>query len=45
MKFDAQVVERVGEELLAALGLHQPLHVEIDETTPLGRVRAAVNSA
>ena len=43
VKFDAQVVERVGDELLAALGIDQPLHVEIDETTPLGRVRAEVH--
>ena len=44
VKFDAQVVERVGDELLAALGIDQPLHVEIDETTPLGRVRAEVHA-
>lgn len=43
VKFDAQMVERVGDQLMAALGLERPLHVEIDETTPLGRVRATVN--
>ena len=43
VKFDAQVVQRVGDELLAALAIDLPLHVEIDETTPLGRVRATVN--
>jgi len=43
VKFDAQVVQRVGDELLATLGIDRPLHVEIDETTPLGRVRATVN--
>ena len=43
VKFDAQVVQRVGDELLATLGIDRALHVEIDETTPLGRVRATVN--
>jgi len=43
VKFDAQVVQRVGDELLVTLGIDRPLHVEIDETTPLGRVRATVN--
>ncbi len=40
VKFDSAVVTRVAEELTATLALHQPLHIEIDETTPLGRVRA-----
>jgi hypothetical protein len=41
VNFDSAVVERVAEELTASLGMSQPLHIEIDETTPLGRVRAA----
>ena len=40
VKFDAAVVMRVAEELAASLDMQQPLHIEIDETTPLGRVSA-----
>ncbi len=40
VKFDSAVVTRLAEELAAALDMRQPLHVDIDETTPLGRVRA-----
>lgn len=45
VKFDSAVVQRVGDELVATLGLQRPVHLEIDETTPLGRVRAAVDPA
>lgn len=40
VKFDAAVVTRVAEELAASLDMQQPMHIEIDETTPLGRVSA-----
>ena len=40
VKFDSAVVTRVAEELAAWLNMQQPLHIEIDETTPLGRVSA-----
>jgi hypothetical protein len=40
VKFDSTLVARVGEELVGALGIDRPIHVEIDETTPLGRVRS-----
>lgn len=40
VKFDSVVVTRVAEELTAMLDMQQPLHIEIDETTPLGRMRA-----
>ena len=40
VKFDAAVVTRVAEDLTASLGMQQSLHIEIDETTPLGRVSA-----
>jgi len=40
VKFDAAVVTRVAEELAASLDMQQPLHIEIDETTPLGRISA-----
>lgn len=40
VKFDSAVVTRVAEELAASLDMQQSLHIEIDETTPLGRVSA-----
>jgi hypothetical protein len=40
VKFDSDVVARVAEMLVGALSIDRPVHVEIDETTPLGRVRA-----
>ena len=45
VKFDSAVVTRVAEGLTAALDMRQPLHIEIDETTPLGRVRATFGTA
>lgn len=45
VKFDSEVVARIGDELVAALGIDRPVHVEIDETTPLARVRATVDPA
>ncbi|MDP2290403.1 MAG: hypothetical protein Q8M22_04400 [Actinomycetota bacterium] len=42
VKFDAALTERVADELVAALGIDRPVHIEIDETTPLGRVRATI---
>ena len=36
--FDAALIERVADELVAALGIDRPVHIEVDETTPLGRV-------
>lgn len=40
VKFDSAVVTRVAQDLAASLDMHQPLNIEIDETTPLGRVSA-----
>ncbi len=40
VKFDSALVARVADELVGALGIERPVHVEIDETTPLGRVSA-----
>ncbi|MGB8860436.1 MAG: hypothetical protein WCC60_14320 [Ilumatobacteraceae bacterium] len=40
VKFDSTMVARIADGLLAALGIDRPVHVKIDETTPLGRVRA-----
>jgi hypothetical protein len=40
--FDAAVIQRVGDSLVAALGIDRPVHVAVDETTPLGRVSMEV---
>jgi hypothetical protein len=38
--FDAEVIERVADSLVQALGLQShPVAIEVDETTPLARVR------
>ena len=42
VQFDAELIRRVGEGLTAALGIDRPLHVQVDETTPLARVRIEV---
>lgn len=42
VKFDAALIERVAAGLVAALRIELPVHIEIDETTPLGRVRAEI---
>ena len=41
--FDAALIQRVAEELLASLGLDdRDLHIEVDETTPLSRIRVEI---
>jgi hypothetical protein len=45
VKFDSAVVARVARELVDVLGIDRPVCIEIDETTPLGRVRAAIDPA
>ena len=42
VEFDAALVRRVAEQLIAALGIDRPVHVEVDETTPLARVHVSV---
>ncbi len=38
--FDAALIQRLAEELLTSLGLADPdVHIEVDETTPLSRMR------
>ncbi len=39
VNFDPELIERVADGLVAALGIDRPLHIEVDETTPLARVR------
>ncbi len=42
VNFDPVLIERVAEGLVAALGIDRPVHVEVDETTPLARVRVEI---
>ena len=44
--YDAALIQRVAEELLASLGLaDRDLNIEVDETTPLARTRVEVGDA
>lgn len=36
--FDAALIARVGDQLTALLAIDRPVHIEVDETTPLARV-------
>jgi hypothetical protein len=38
VQFDAALISRVGEQLTQSLAIDEPVHIEVDETTPLGRV-------
>ena len=41
--YDAALIQRVGEELMASMGLDdRDLNIEVDETTPLARTRVEV---
>ena len=41
--YDAEVIREVAEELLESIGLgHRDLHIEVDETTPLTRMRVEI---
>lgn len=42
VEFDAATIQRVADSLVAALGIDRPVHVAVDETTPLGRVSIEV---
>jgi hypothetical protein len=39
VQFDAALIARIGDQMVATLGIDRPVHVEVDETTPLGRMR------
>jgi hypothetical protein len=45
VQFDPALIARIGDQLVAALGIDRPVHVEVDETTPLGRMRIEVGDA
>jgi hypothetical protein len=40
--FDADLIRRIADGLVEALGIDRPVHVVVDETTPLGRVRTSI---
>jgi hypothetical protein len=40
--YDAALIERVAQGLLASLGLDRDVHIEVDETTPLSRTRVEI---
>ena len=41
--YDAALIQRVTEELLASLGMtDRDVHIEVDETTPLSRTRVEI---
>jgi len=42
VKFDAALTARVADGLVVALGIDRPVCIEIDETTPLARLRADI---
>jgi hypothetical protein len=42
VQFDAELIARVAEGLVQALGIDRPVHIEIDESTPLARVQVEV---
>lgn len=40
--FDNALIRKVGESMVATLGIDRPVHVIVDESTPLGRIRAEI---
>ncbi|MFM2078946.1 MAG: hypothetical protein RJA49_2836 [Actinomycetota bacterium] len=42
VQFDADLIARITDGLVAAIGIDRPVHVVVDETTPLGRVRTEI---
>lgn len=43
--FDADLIRRIGDGLVEVLGIDRAVHVEVDESTPLGRVRTDIGDA
>lgn len=39
VSFDATLIERIAAQLAEALGIDRPMVIEVDETTPLAKVR------
>ncbi|MEI8239752.1 MAG: hypothetical protein WCI22_10045 [Actinomycetota bacterium] len=42
VSFDADVIDRIATQLVAALDIDRPVHVDVDETTPLAKVRVDI---
>ena len=42
VNFEAALIKRTAEGIASALGIDRPIHVEVDETTPLARVRVEI---
>lgn len=38
VQFDAAHIARIGEQLTQLLAIDRPVHIDVDETTPLGRI-------
>lgn len=45
VNFDAALIRRTAEGLAALLDVSLPIHVEVDETTPLARIRLEVGDS
>jgi hypothetical protein len=43
--FDADLIRRIGDGLVEVLAIDRAVHVEVDESTPLGRVRTDIGDA
>lgn len=42
VSYDSELIRTTAESLVSALGIDRPVHVCVDETTPLGRMRAEI---
>jgi hypothetical protein len=42
VSFDSAAISSIAESIAAALSIELPIHVEVDETTPLARLRVEV---
>jgi len=40
--FDSALIRKIGESYVASLGIDRPVRIRVDETTPLGRIRAEI---
>jgi hypothetical protein len=45
VNFDTALIQRTAEGIAAALSIDRPIHVEVDETTPLARVRVEIGDS
>jgi len=43
--FDSALIRSIGESLVTTLGIDRPVYVRVDETTPLGRIRATIGDS